>query len=175
MSICGSQSPSTEHVSNRTKAIYQLSRVSSLTSEGQTSLPAGEPPPPLLLVLPPSLCASACLICVYGHVLNTQSARGWTDVAGAEPVFEPQPSLPDGIMNWKCGNLIGAGAFGRVYMGMNNDNGKLMAVKQVELLPMHVQHCTAGCMSKQWASSASNCKGSVSIYKGQLPIRWQGH
>ena len=53
-------------------------------------------------------------------------------MAGAEPTLESQPSLPDGIMNWKCGNLIGAGAFGRVFLGMNNDNGKLMAVKQVK-------------------------------------------
>lgn len=52
-------------------------------------------------------------------------------MAEVEPAYGSQPSLPDGEMNWTCGNLIGAGAFGRVFLGMNTDNGKLMAVKQV--------------------------------------------
>ena len=36
-------------------------------------------------------------------------------------------------IRWSCGELIGAGAFGRVYMGMNLESGELMAVKQVSL------------------------------------------
>ncbi len=39
-------------------------------------------------------------------------------VPGSEPV------------HWIKGELIGAGAFGRVYMGLNNKTGQLMAVKQ---------------------------------------------
>jgi serine/threonine protein kinase len=34
-------------------------------------------------------------------------------------------------MSWQRGELIGAGAFGRVYLGMNEQTGELMAVKQV--------------------------------------------
>ena len=34
-------------------------------------------------------------------------------------------------VHWIKGELIGAGAFGRVYMGLNNETGQLMAVKQV--------------------------------------------
>ena len=34
-------------------------------------------------------------------------------------------------VHWTRGELIGAGAFGRVYMGLNNETGQLMAVKQV--------------------------------------------
>jgi hypothetical protein len=34
-------------------------------------------------------------------------------------------------MSWQRGELIGAGAFGRVYLGMNEGTGELMAVKQV--------------------------------------------
>lgn len=34
-------------------------------------------------------------------------------------------------VHWKRGEMIGAGAFGRVYMGLNNETGQLMAVKQV--------------------------------------------
>jgi len=40
--------------------------------------------------------------------------------------------LPQAPKNWSCGELIGAGAFGRVYLGLNSDNGELVAVKQVE-------------------------------------------
>lgn len=35
--------------------------------------------------------------------------------------------------NWTCGDLLGQGAFGSVYRGMDNDTGTLMAVKQVSL------------------------------------------
>ena len=34
-------------------------------------------------------------------------------------------------LNWTRGELIGQGAFGSVYLGMDNDSGQLMAVKQV--------------------------------------------
>ncbi|XP_052298731.1 mitogen-activated protein kinase kinase kinase NPK1 isoform X1 [Citrus sinensis] len=34
-------------------------------------------------------------------------------------------------IRWRKGELIGCGAFGRVYMGMNLDSGELLAVKQV--------------------------------------------
>lgn len=34
-------------------------------------------------------------------------------------------------IRWKKGEIIGSGAYGRVYMGMNLDNGELIAVKQV--------------------------------------------
>jgi serine/threonine protein kinase len=43
--------------------------------------------------------------------------------------------LPQAPRNWSCGELIGAGAFGRVYLGLNNDNGELVAVKQVPTSP----------------------------------------
>ena len=38
---------------------------------------------------------------------------------------EPAP------IRWRKGELIGAGAYGRVYMGMNLESGELIAVKQV--------------------------------------------
>ena len=41
---------------------------------------------------------------------------------------------PSFIANkWIKGALIGAGSFGKVYLGMDASNGLLMAVKQVEL------------------------------------------
>ncbi|XP_052188158.1 LOW QUALITY PROTEIN: mitogen-activated protein kinase kinase kinase NPK1-like [Diospyros lotus] len=36
-------------------------------------------------------------------------------------------------IRWRRGELIGCGAFGRVYMGMNIDSGELLAVKQVSI------------------------------------------
>ncbi|KAM0942679.1 putative mitogen-activated protein kinase kinase kinase STE-STE11 family [Dioscorea sansibarensis] len=51
------------------------------------------------------------------------------------------PKIPSGSMppakddgppiRWRKGELIGCGAFGQVYMGMNLDSGELLAVKQV--------------------------------------------
>ncbi|KAF8392436.1 hypothetical protein HHK36_022778 [Tetracentron sinense] len=49
----------------------------------------------------------------------------------------PPPALPPIVkenahqIRWRRGELIGCGAFGRVYMGMNLDSGELIAVKQV--------------------------------------------
>ncbi|XP_076883970.1 mitogen-activated protein kinase kinase kinase NPK1-like [Bidens hawaiensis] len=37
-------------------------------------------------------------------------------------------------IRWQKGELIGCGAFGRVYMGMNLDSGELLAVKQVSVV-----------------------------------------
>jgi hypothetical protein len=45
----------------------------------------------------------------------------------------PPPSSPPPI-RWRKGELIGSGAFGRVYMGMNLDSGELIAVKQVNFI-----------------------------------------
>ncbi|ONM21680.1 NPK1-related protein kinase 2 [Zea mays] len=50
------------------------------------------------------------------------SGGGGGDDAGGE---ENPP------IRWRKGELIGAGAFGQVYLGMNLDSGELLAVKQV--------------------------------------------
>mmetsp|Transcript_38940 Transcript_38940/g.121991 ORF Transcript_38940/g.121991 Transcript_38940/m.121991 type:complete len:807 (-) Transcript_38940:535-2955(-) len=36
-----------------------------------------------------------------------------------------------GKVQWRKGNLIGSGAFGRVYMGLNEQSGAIMAVKEI--------------------------------------------
>jgi serine/threonine protein kinase len=48
----------------------------------------------------------------------------------ASPVRRPARLADAGPVSWTRGELIGAGAFGRVYLGLNNDTGQLMAVKQ---------------------------------------------
>ncbi|KAK9907344.1 hypothetical protein WJX75_001831 [Coccomyxa subellipsoidea] len=59
----------------------------------------------------------------------------YKDSAKDHPAFGQQricDKLPEtGPVNWTRGELLGAGAFGRVYLGLNNDTGQLMAVKQV--------------------------------------------
>ncbi|KAL2324366.1 hypothetical protein Fmac_023424 [Flemingia macrophylla] len=45
----------------------------------------------------------------------------------------PKPHPPP--IRWRKGQLIGSGAFGRVYMGMNLDSGELIAIKQVLIAP----------------------------------------
>jgi len=37
-------------------------------------------------------------------------------------------------INWMQGELLGSGSCGQVYLGLNIDTGRLMAVKQVEHL-----------------------------------------
>lgn len=39
----------------------------------------------------------------------------------------------DGTIKWKRGEVIGQGAFGIVYLGLNIESGELMAVKQMSL------------------------------------------
>lgn len=43
----------------------------------------------------------------------------------------PQPQQIEPPSSWIKGELIGSGAFGRVYLGLNNDTGRLMAIKEV--------------------------------------------
>ncbi|OVA06674.1 Protein kinase domain [Macleaya cordata] len=47
------------------------------------------------------------------------------------PMLPPIPKEIPHSIRWRKGELIGCGAFGRVYMGMNLDSGELLAVKQV--------------------------------------------
>ncbi|GLT38285.1 hypothetical protein SLA2020_125430 [Shorea laevis] len=46
-----------------------------------------------------------------------------------KPSSPSPPMVPP--IRWRKGELIGCGAFGRVYMGMDLDSGELLAVKQV--------------------------------------------
>ncbi|KAE8690505.1 Mitogen-activated protein kinase kinase kinase NPK1 [Hibiscus syriacus] len=51
----------------------------------------------------------------------------------APPALPPVKKTDAPSIRWRKGELIGCGAFGRVYMGMNLDSGELLAVKQVSI------------------------------------------
>ena len=38
-------------------------------------------------------------------------------------------------MEWKKGDMLGRGAYGTVYMGLNQSSGELMAIKEVQIVP----------------------------------------
>ena len=57
----------------------------------------------------------------------------------------PPPSFPKNAtppIQWQKGELIGCGAFGQVYVGMNLDFGELLAVKQVNYFQSFFLHFT---------------------------------
>jgi serine/threonine protein kinase len=67
------------------------------------------------------------------RIASPQQAMAPT-IGPQKPIQNNQKvSMDNQIVNWTKGELIGQGAFGSVYLGMNNDNGQLMAVKQVGL------------------------------------------
>ena len=57
----------------------------------------------------------------------------------APPSLPPVKKTDVPPIRWRKGELIGCGAFGRVYMGMNLDSGELLAVKQVSYCQLRAQ------------------------------------
>ena len=91
-------------------------------------------------------------------------------------------------INWQIGEMVGAGAFGRVYLGLNNDTGQLMAVKQVRRRPqggttMHGCRCLPSQISMGRSRQRVGVKGgygacltwdmtlSVSLWSGRSLTR----
>lgn len=64
-----------------------------------------------------------------------RKSRVFSKPSPASPPLPPIPKDPAPMIRWRKGELIGCGAFGRVYMGMNLDSGELLAVKQVSSSP----------------------------------------
>ena len=62
----------------------------------------------------------------FGHGMNL-SFR----LPRASSIYKMTQERGFPAIRWKKGELIGSGAYGRVYMAMNLDSGELLAVKQV--------------------------------------------
>ncbi|RDX67566.1 Mitogen-activated protein kinase kinase kinase 3, partial [Mucuna pruriens] len=73
---------------------------------------------------------------VFRHGGDDAPFAGIADKIGSairKSRIAPKPLPPP--IRWRKGELIGSGAFGRVYMGMNLDTGELIAIKQVLIAP----------------------------------------
>jgi len=55
------------------------------------------------------------------------------DMSDYRPPVSPHRMPVREEINWKKGNLIGTGAYGQVYLGLNTDNGEMIAVKEIPL------------------------------------------
>ncbi|XP_065853317.1 mitogen-activated protein kinase kinase kinase ANP1-like isoform X2 [Euphorbia lathyris] len=72
-----------------------------------------------------------------GHLVDKinsciRKSKIFSKITSPSPPPPPPPSLPMAPpVRYRKGELIGCGAFGHVYMGMNLDSGELLAIKQV--------------------------------------------
>ena len=64
---------------------------------------------------------------------SSQGQPSYAAVTKGRPAMQQKEDQSTVPKNWSCGDLLGQGAFGSVYLGMDNDSGTLMAVKQVSL------------------------------------------
>jgi hypothetical protein len=70
----------------------------------------------------------------YGGSAAAAAGDGGQDAAPCGGYEDAEPPLDEEVpFSWTKGELLGAGAFGRVYTALNNANGRLVAVKQVSL------------------------------------------
>lgn len=53
---------------------------------------------------------------------------------------KPKADYTETIVNWSKGGLLGSGGFGKVFLGFDNDNGTLFAVKVIALGADNHQH-----------------------------------
>jgi hypothetical protein len=86
--------------------------------------------------------SGAAAVAENGAAVRTVSSSSASEASDAPPagagVFTPPPGgsvLQDVAprLRWQRGELLGTGAFGRVFLGLNEDTGELLAVKEVLL------------------------------------------
>jgi serine/threonine protein kinase len=63
-------------------------------------------------------------------ILAFLDPRAITEIGRSLDSLLPSERRP---VRWKRGELLGSGAFGRVYLGLNEEDGTLMAAKQISL------------------------------------------
>ncbi|KAL0393145.1 UNVERIFIED_CONTAM: Mitogen-activated protein kinase kinase kinase NPK1 [Sesamum radiatum] len=86
-----------------------------------------EDEPPLPPMEEADVGEEACVVADRNDVMPATKAGREEEAKKKREVSLPPP------IRWRKGELIGCGAFGRVYMGMNLDSGELLAVKEVAI------------------------------------------
>ena len=79
--------------------------------------------------------------CTASRVQAQSSAN---DDAKRAPLTDLRPSViasASGHISWRKGDLIGTGANGRVYLGLEEDTGAIIAVKEVMFTRNVSVHC----------------------------------
>lgn len=89
--------------------------------------------------------------------LQDHNAEGMGRKSNSSSHVELPHFSPD---NWTRGELIGQGAFGSVYLGMNNETGQLMAVKTVTLTH------AGGASSTKLSEHLKSLEAEVSVLQG---------
>eukprot|EP01133_Synstelium_polycarpum_P001107 gene1107-1263_t len=74
-----------------------------------------------------------------GHSPNNNGSRGSADLSKFNNfptliINEHEELTSAQPIHWQKGQLLGRGGYGAVYLGLNTDNGELVAVKQLELM-----------------------------------------
>jgi hypothetical protein len=120
---------------NNNTAAYSTTSGLTLSSPRPSLLGASTPVPASTLLLgstapPASTSGSAAATAATASLKPVQGTR-----------LDRFPSISDGTsqnrqqeifnIRWKKGEILGQGAFGVVYLGLNSDTGELMAVKQM--------------------------------------------
>ncbi|KNC97082.1 STE/STE11 protein kinase [Spizellomyces punctatus DAOM BR117] len=96
------------------EALASLASVSSPSLDGMEDLPSPQPPIP------------------SKEDATQESADKPLPATPSPPLTTPKAPTPPPQIRCELGRLIGQGAFGKVFIGLNLDTGDLMAVKQVE-------------------------------------------
>ena len=97
-----------------------------------------------------------------GWVMSVQGAA-------ARPSRRPAARQVDETpKSWTIGELIGEGAFGCVYSGLDNDTGRLMAVKQVHFAPAPIDCLTTASNGPVLLSNSAEGAPGRSIQWRQL-------
>ena len=131
-----------EALSGRFSEFAQHTCLSLLMLGGGGGKPTPEPKPRVLAAPPPAAASPAAR-----RQLNDAPADAAVTPPRAAPASTTTPSsaakkktgtevgdLIEGAKyRWKKGEMIGHGAIGKVYMGLNFDTGEMMAVKQIQL------------------------------------------
>ena len=142
MGICASGSPNT--VSPETSVQQHHRNTESLrpaTSTSTKTASSSAKPVPAVAVMPNTyLTADATGTSLSrdteGATSPSTSTRGVSHAtANVPPPSTPKKRSTVKHKKWKKGDLIGAGSYGRVFMGMDTETGALLAIKELVFSP----------------------------------------